>query len=204
MVLIDPRNYHRTVDIVRQVLTDNKWHVNDYGYEYLDSDVKDSLRSNYNITNLYIRTRPDLLAIRDGFNEETFLIEAKDLTNTAQKTGNLAVEALPWFIAKHLRKLNIHYLYAVENPDSNIYLVKPETRAFDKITTLHLPSLHKDFFEKQVLSGLKRAFPRTSFVLSTRQVKSNGSQDPYLLVPFSLITKYGRELNQFAKWGWKN
>ena len=206
MVLINPQDYHRTVDILTQSLTENGWQVTNFGYEFLPDYIKSALQSKYNITSLYLRTKPDLLATRDSrFNDfETFLIEAKDLTEKATQTGNLAVEALPWFIARHLLKINVNYLYAIESPESNVYLIKPDLTPFSDISTIYLPNLHKEYFAKNVLSGLKSAFPKIIFNLIQMQVKSGFSQDPYLLVPFSLIAKYGRELNQFAKWGWKN
>lgn len=199
---ITPDRYRRTVDAVTVALRNEGWQVTPYGVENLSSEVQKTLRFAYNITNLYVRTRPDLLVCRDGMCE-TFLFECKDLTETGQSTGNLSVEAVPWFIARHLRKMNIRYLYAIDLLDSGTRVFRPDMPPFSKICIIHLPNVHEVVFKKEVLSGLKAVFPKLPFELIPKNSRAGSSQDPFILIPLNMIIDNGRTIGYFAKWGWR-
>ena len=200
---ISPNMYHGTVDKLTETLAAFGWRVVKYGSEYLPLEVRHALQLCYNMTNLYVRTRPDLLVSRDNL-YETFLVECKDWTCMGDHTGHLAVEAIPWFIARHLRKMKIRYLFAVENREFGFRLFRPDAPPFCEICTIFLPNLHKDVFKKEVLVGLKTVFPKIPFKLvEIRQTNPGASQDPFILIPSKMLAESGRPLEYFAKWGWR-
>ena len=198
---IIPDKFHSTFDKLQAIMKQYNWQVMAFGSENLPISMRTSLQSPYNLTNLYVRTKPDLLVVRDGFNE-TYLIECKDLTKTGTITGNLAVEAIPWFICRHLQKIGIDYLYAIDLNNKGIWLFSPSDPLLSNISTVMLPNLHKEYFKKHVLANLQQSFPETHFRISEINVEI-GSQDPFLLVPIQSILLCGRTVERFAKWGWK-
>jgi len=198
---IIPDKFHSTFDKLQAIMKQYNWQVIAFGSENLPISMRTSLQSPYNLTNLYVRTKPDLLVVRDGFNE-TYLIECKDLTKTGTITGNLAVEAIPWFICRHLQKIGIDYLYAIDLNNKGIWLFSPSDPLLSNISTVMLPNLHKEYFKKHVLANLEQSFPETHFRIFEINVEI-GSRDPFLLVPIQLILLCGRTVERFAKWGWK-
>jgi len=199
-----PEDFTSTADKLVHALSDAGWTITPFGVEHYPTPVVEALQGVYDSTSLYVRTRPDYLATRGG--AECYLLECKDCTRTADSTGNFSVEAIPWFIARHLQKINVRYLYVVDDPKLGMFLIRPDRQPFCDLCKILVPKNHEIYFERQMMQTLHLNFPRVPFETVSLQPRPEASGDPFILVPRSWLTgmnEGSRSIDSFARYGWR-
>jgi len=169
---ISPEKFTITEKEIRQRFgLDERDVVIDYGYEkQFDSLEKSSIQKNYDMSSLFVRTRPDFFITKGG---SSYLVEAKQRTNT--------VEAVQLFFNQQISHMGVNVVYSF--PEFNI------PANFITIEEIFVPEKYREPFERFFKNEIQTSLHEVKF---TNIRVTKGSGDPYIILDEEYLTEISR------------
>jgi hypothetical protein len=189
--MINPEDYEKDIDHVISVLNNGGWNAERYGFENTSLHEKFDLRY-YDVTRLYVRTRPDIYAYNPNSNN-AYLLEVK----RGHWGNSTNIEAFPWFINRILSALGIKIFYMIHYNKETMcdYVINPNSSPFNTINWIAVPKRFKEQFSSEIFPALQTSIPNLK--INYPEFVS-GSGDPFTNIPFDYFIKNFVTLTQFA------
>lgn len=199
----DPRLYDASVEHTKNFLETYGWEVDRYGRESLPERFAQFLNADYDLTSLYVRTRPDLIGRMPDkrYCGRTFLIECKGYTEKVGLTHNYSVEAIAWVMARHLRKISVNYVYAFDDPFYGLRFFVPDKPPFSTALKIKVPIASRKLFEENIEMAIKRAFSSAVWKFEYINIGDpKASNDPFILIERKWLEQT-KDKAEFARHG---
>ncbi len=198
--------YHDKVQ--KQVVTELKhsgYEVLGFVYHNLNKDKIEQLRNCVTPECMFIRTLPDLLAVKDS---KSMFLEIK---SKSPQYENLALELFPLMVNYYLEMmgLNIMYVYGYEDEQGRIKLYYLPTKEIIKL--VHRVIITDKFDERmnRILEDFSKRVLRIDpekrskgEIIKRKTLSENvGSADPYVLIQKENLNKFRefKELTQYSR-----
>ena len=169
---INPERFKVTEQEIRQRFgLEERDIVIDYGYENeFTSSERSSIQSNYDMSSLFVRTRPDFFITKGG---SSYLVEAKQRTNTA--------EAVQLFFNQQICNMGVNVVYSF--PEFNI------PANFITIEEIFVPRKYREPFERFFKNEIQTSLHEVKF---TNIPVTKGSGDPYIILDEEYLIEISR------------